>query len=172
VINQSTSAYFREKQIFQTDVLRKKRCRFFNGKNNIDVWLRLEIIPTTLCSIHRSLCIPYQSTTVWLIIPADIYGRYIVTRKQNKYVRCSVNGGFAARCNSHTEYIRLISASSSWPCFDRMATHLEIGGRVNPCNVKIKMTRPTNVWTTVSCRHVAVEVAVKFRSHFTLPLES
>lgn len=147
-------------------MLRKKRCRFFNGKNNIDVWSRLKIVSTTSCSIHRSLCTPYQSTTVWLIIPADTYGRYIVTRAQNKYVRCSVNDGFAVRRNSHTEYIRLISASSSWPRFDRMATHPEIGGRINPCNVQIKMMRSINVWTT-SCHRAAVEVAVKFRSHST-----
>lgn len=94
---------------------------------------------------------------------------HIATNAQNKYVRYSVNGGFGARRKSHTEYIQLISASSSRPRFDRMDTHPQIGGRINPCTTsKLRWRDLPMFGRLVSCRRVAAaEVAVEFRSHFT-----
>lgn len=143
--------YLRKRK-FWLDALRKKWRRFFNGKNNIEVWSRLEIAFTTLCSIHRSLCTPYHPTTAWLIIPANIYGRYIVTRvriHRTNTIRYSVNGGFTVQFTYRVYPADICQQFVAAP-WSRGYTYPEIEGEINPCNVEIKITRSTNVWTTVS----------------------
>lgn len=165
--NQSASAYFRKKQKFRLDVLRKKWYWFFNGKNNMFG----RDSKSSLSSIRRSLCILHsQFTTVWLIILTDIYGRYTLSpaRRTNTFDTVltvdsehggaihiqSISGWYllAVRGRALIAWIHIRKSEAGYP-----RTTSKLRRRDLPMFGRL-----------VSCHRVAaVEAAVEFRSHFT-----